>query len=79
MVEHPVEVEVAPKLACGQAAELVPERASAQEVGCASPHLSRTRPAQREVNPSVLHEPVDFVQKGGGFLYLVDHDLPRSV
>jgi len=52
-------------------------RAPAQQVHAAPPQLAGTRPGQEETNPPRLDQAVDFVQKAGEPLHLVDDDLPR--
>ena len=77
--EHPVEVEVVPDLTGGQATQLIPQRAPAEQVRATVAHLPRARPAQREAQPSILNQPVDLVEEGGHLLDLVDDHLPGRV
>ena len=78
MIQHPVEVEVGAQLPRGQAVHFVTERAPAQEIRRAAPHFSRARPAHREMETSVLDQPVYLVQQRRRLLHLVYHDLPRG-
>ena len=78
MVEHPIEVEVAPDLVCRQTVELVSNGSSAEQIRRTPFDLTTARTAQREVKPAVLDEPMHFVEKRRHLLDLVDDDLaPR--
>ena len=75
VVEHSVQIEFAPELARRQAVELVAHGPPTEQVGRAALHLARARPAKREVKPSVLDEPMHFVEQRRNFLDFVDDDL----
>ena len=79
LVEHPVEVEVAPELSGGEASEFVAHGAAAEQVGGSSPYLSSARSAEGEVQAPVFHEPVHLVKESRDLLDFVDDDLAPGI
>ena len=78
VVEHPIQVEVAPDLVRRQTVEFVANGPSAEKIRRAPLDLTGARATEREVKPAILDEPMHLVEQRRYLLDLVDDDLaPR--
>jgi hypothetical protein len=78
VIEEAVEVAVRPDLGGGDAVQLAPHRAAAEQVGGAALHLAGARSTESEMHAAVLEQPMHLVQDLRHLLDFIDHHLSNG-